>query len=435
MVKLLTLLAVLAATAQAASEYTFRLEFSKNDIYEGEQIAANFVLYAEEDALDVEVAKFPEFRGYWSENISLRQGPVPLLRDLPAGLFRKTVVGTYLITSMIGKRDIGIEPMKLVVKKLFGPGRAEPEKLLLSDIQPLNVKPLPPLPADLPKDLYRGAVGLFTFTVETPTVRFQKDEPVTLRFLVQGEGNFAELNELPLTLPQNVEVISRRAYGQGAGQYASKTFEVTAIPHADRDFEIGNVAFAFFNPMTGRYEVRTAAPVVFRFEAKAVTERETEKPLELGTPFASWSAARPLSRSPFFWLAHLFVAAAAGAVVAQESRRRSRARYLASPAYRRSLRFAEAKEEWRAGRLDGFLRIADDLAYDVLKEKAALRAGLTRSQAVREARERVPSDLVAHAEKIFTAHERYSYSGSASPEAAPEEWVASLESILDRGVA
>src|SRR5690606_27213740 len=93
-----------------------RMEFTKDEIYEGEHVLCNFILSAESSGVEVEVAKFPEFRGFWSENLALRQGPLPLSPDFERPGWNRTIIGSYLLTSMVGRENPEIVPMKLVLK-------------------------------------------------------------------------------------------------------------------------------------------------------------------------------------------------------------------------------------------------------------------------------------------------------------------------------
>ena len=88
-VLLLGVLACGVGRAEISLSQRFVTEFSKNPVYQGETVTAHFVLYAMEDRVEVEVAKFPEFRGFWSENTALRQGPMMLLPTPDAPRLRK----------------------------------------------------------------------------------------------------------------------------------------------------------------------------------------------------------------------------------------------------------------------------------------------------------------------------------------------------------
>ncbi len=147
--------------AESIQESThFNIEFSKPNFYEGEVVLCHFFLYSNESVLDVEVEKFPEFRGYWSENLALRQGPLGLLPDNFNSNLKRVLVGTYSIIPMVGKADLKIVPMRVVVKGLVGDAIGK-ELQFDSEPPPYTVKKLPrphrlsPVPSRVPLEILR----------------------------------------------------------------------------------------------------------------------------------------------------------------------------------------------------------------------------------------------------------------------------------------
>src|SRR5688572_23613940 len=102
----------LALSARAEEKFGFQTECLKPEIFVGESVTCSFVLISSDEVVDVEVAKFPEFRGFWSDNLALRQGPIPLMSGLWGDGIRKGVVGTYSLIPMLDK-EATIEPMKI----------------------------------------------------------------------------------------------------------------------------------------------------------------------------------------------------------------------------------------------------------------------------------------------------------------------------------
>lgn len=292
----------LAESPAPSADVVFRMEFSRTDIYEGEQVIANFMLYSKEEVLDVEVAKFPEFRGFWSENLSLRQGPIPLMGGSDLSGMKRALVGSYILTTMIGNDSPSIVPLKLVVRHPLPDHAAVfPERALLSEAMPLHILPLPPPPKSGSPGVFKGAVGHFTLAPESTVISFQKDEPVTVRYVLQGEGNFPEVNAIDLPFPPQVEILSRRAATQGAGQYASKTFEITLVVHSDQKFDLPSTPFLFFNPEHRSYEQIVLPSFQFLFQPPPPADLRAESPmLELPPPEAQWTAFRPLLKRPGF---------------------------------------------------------------------------------------------------------------------------------------
>lgn len=429
MVRALFLLSLFFSSASALADdvpFVFKAELSKTDLYEGEQTYCHFVLYGREDALEVEVAKFPEFRGYWSENLALRQGPLPMQSDLFPSQYKKTTIGTYVLTSMIKRPDAKILPMRVVVRSLLNLGGVRPEVYLLSEIPKITLKPLPPLPEGLPPESFSGAVGNFSINVETTAFRFEKNEPFSVRFLLQGEGNFQEVNQLPFKLPPNVELISRKASQQGSGQYGSKTFELVLVTREETNFDIPPLQFVFFNPGTGQYESRSTPMLRFTHEARGAAEvaAEAKAPHALDQPEPSYTAFRPLHESPWFWISQLLLAVVAAGITGRELSRRRREAYRRSHAYQSKLRWAETQRAYESGDWPRFLRLAEDLVVSELRARSGLdpKHLMTRSQLLHAVQGKLPEALLSHARHLFDVVDRSLYSGAASDAPSSDLW-------------
>lgn len=353
----LSALALIALPASASER--FALEFSKSVIYVGESVQANFVLYAREDALDVEVARFPQFRGYWSENLALRQGPMPLLRENFQSDLRRAVIGTYVITPMQGRDQHVIEPMKILVKPLFG-GAGENAIALPfeNEKSSLEIKPLPPLPVtwtETDRKNWKGLVGTVNLRADTLSARFYSGEPTTVRYSIQGEANFAELRELPIPVPPEVTVLDQRVSLFGGGSLATKIFEITLVPRTEKDVVIPPLQLPVFDPSKGSYEVLTTDPVQLVREPKPLFAQGVTP--TSGIPREeTWRVARRGWRSPLFLAVQAALAALLFVLGWFEVRRRREVRLAADPVHQRKLAVGRALRCLDGGDRDGFFR-------------------------------------------------------------------------------
>ena len=402
-------LAALLAISSPADDFGFRTECTKTEIFQGESLACSFVLASSDEMVEVEVAKFPEFRGYWSENIALRQGPIPLL-SVPFGdNIRKGIVGTYSLIPMIGKADPLILPMKIVVRHPLSAIHAD----LTVDSEPatIKIKPLPPLPSELSKEKFSGAVGSFSLELETREVLFQKDEPTQLRISLQGEGNFPEINTIDLPLPNQAEVLSRRVYSQGSGQFSSVTFEITLAPHTDQDFIVPSASFVFFDPAKQKYENLTLPEIPFRFRATlpklANDERE---PIAWRGPEESLTLHVPVYQRPTFWIFHALAFLIALVVITLKLVREWGERRRQNPKFQRALRTEIALQAAQMGNIEMFLRLSDQIAFDVICEISKHSLPCTRHEVLNSCRGRLEPHLLDSAHLLFQAHDDFLYS-------------------------
>lgn len=303
------LLMVLVTSKAAWGELTtlppdvsFKMEFSKPEIFVGEQVLCSFNVYTPNELIEVEVAKFPEFRGFWNENLMLRQGPISTMFGMSSQPNTGTV-GTYVLIPMLGQEHPTIEPMKIVLRTPSS-RRVEgstPPDFILSQSMPLKIKPLPPLPATMNAKKFFGGVGRFNLSTAPGGVSFQAGEPTTVSFQLNGQGNFQDLNELPIEWPEQISVVNSRTYIQGGAQVASKTFEYSVVTKETKDFVLPSAEFVFFDPETATYE-KLFAPEV-RFVASqlkgSVSNLETE-PLPNLKLRETWRASTP--PEGFGWL-------------------------------------------------------------------------------------------------------------------------------------
>lgn len=427
----LIFLAALVSQSAWAGRFQFKLEFSKPEIFQGESVNANFILVGDDDAVEVEVARFPEFRGYWSENIALRQGPIPLIPDFPARLFKSALVGAYRITPMALRSQTFINPMKIVVKSFMDPVENREPEYVECSIAPLKIVPLPPIPAEIPKDKFRGAVGHLSFRAESPQVFFQRDEPTQLRLVVQGDGNFQEMNEIPVTFPPEVEVLAKRSSQSGSAQMTTKTFDITIVPHTGKDFTLNDVGLVWFDPVLRGYQYRTLDPIRFAFEPKPPAEtffdHETIQWEAPSTQYAPYVA--PLKRSWLWALQGLF-AAVLVAIAGKEIRRRRWIIESQKPRVRWRKRLEEVRGLYSSQSFDAMLGSADELAFTWLKETAKLPPTVSRrAEALTLAQGKVPPAMTNACEKIFEAREKFAYRGIKPPPAPTQEVMACLDTL------
>jgi len=384
------------------------MECAKPRIFSGESVICNYVLLAAEELLDVEVAKFPEFRGFWSENISLRQGPMPLNQGLSSDGLHRGHIGAYLITSIVGRTDSSIEPMKLFVRSAGGHEKSG--MTLFSKSPELEIRPLPPLPKRFDPQYFRGAIGRFTAFTDIHQVSFQRNEPITIRISLSGEGNFNELNELYMPLPESVERISHRTITQGNSQYLNKTYEISLTLHTEENISVGPTPFIYFDPVSQKYEEIQLPQIAFRFTPSPISAaRWPLSEIELPSLAENWSYHRPLYRSVDLWLSEFFLLGVILVILCFISWEERKKQEEATPAFRRKIKSEIAFHALEIGNVECFLRLADEIAYEVLLRSLKLPPHTPRDWVLRSARNRLDPRFVSHAENLFVSYHRLAY--------------------------
>jgi len=405
----------LPAIAWAESSVpVFKMEFSKPEVYVGQQVVCNFIVYTPEELIEVEVAKFPEFRGFWKENLVLRQGPISTTYGVRLQQPNSAVVGSYVLTPMLDHNNPVIEPMKIVVRnpstrRIEG---SSPPEFVLSQGDALKILPLPPVPKDIEKD-FRGAVGKFVFFALEPVVNFQKDEPTLIRYTLQGQGNFQEINDLALNFPASVEVISRHAYAQGNGQFASKVFEITVAVHGSEDVILDPAQFYYFDPEIKHYQKITSPPIQLRHTAS--TDPAPQVVTVQFEPLRTrWSAKKDPPFTLVFLLAQLIALGALGAYAFRPIQRRLRRRAVKKLDPKiRTRKLAEVSNALAANDIPRFLRLADALAYELLLNRLNYdEKEISRAQLQDAVEKKLGKEIWQSAATIFSTYEQFAYTPS-----------------------
>lgn len=291
---------VIATATLGHAETPARLvtECSKQEIFFGQTVSCNFVIVAEDDALEIEVVKFPEFRGFWSENTALKQGPINLFTDPRSPTTKRSMIGSYIIAPMLSDTQPAIEPMNIVVRRPLS-FNAEAEQTLLSEPPPLAIHRLPPTPPEMQAS-FGGAVGQFQFASEFTETVFSQEVPITLRFFLRGEGNFHEIPEPPLELPPEVEKLDARSWLQGTPQFPSKIFEYSLQVRGTQNITLPPVEFSYFDPTTRKFEKIRTSPIQLRYVASQLPNAPSE--MNLPAVIADPQIVLPIEKRPIFWV-------------------------------------------------------------------------------------------------------------------------------------
>lgn len=134
----------------------------------------------------------------------------------------------------------------------FGGYESVPIVLRSTEI-PVSVLPVPEegKPAD-----FSGAMGEFRFEAVAGPEQVAVGDPVTVKAVVSGTGNFSSV-----VLPKFENRKDLKVYEPKITQEAgSKTFEQIVMPLNDSVKEIPEISFSFFNTVTGQYETLRQGP-------------------------------------------------------------------------------------------------------------------------------------------------------------------------------
>ncbi|MDP2768040.1 MAG: BatD family protein, partial [Candidatus Methanoperedens sp.] len=139
-----------------------------------------------------------------------------------------------------------------VFDNFFGGYQAYPLSLKSADI-PVMVLPLP---LENKPEGFLGALGVFDFQASVSPAEVKVGDPLTLKAVVTGQGNFNTVNLPGSSLGDDFKVYEP----QVKQDKDAKTFDQVLIPLNTSVKEIPAMSFNFFNPQTGVYTTITRGP-------------------------------------------------------------------------------------------------------------------------------------------------------------------------------
>lgn len=246
----------------------------RKTLYQNEQMLLTYSLYTRYDTRYEGFEKEPETSGFWIEEF-------PMDRDVP----RETV-------KVNGKRYVKADVKKLALfptspgNYTIQPGslkvsvREEPQGSSAFDeffsdsfftggsffarrqnrlLQPPPIQlVVKPLPEEGKPASFQGAVGSFRLSATIDKDKVKQNEPVTLKMVVEGEGNIETL-----TRPKAPALTGFKTYDADTNSKlfqsgnvigGTKSFEVVFIPKEAGKVFIPPLEFSYFDPRQGKYQ-------------------------------------------------------------------------------------------------------------------------------------------------------------------------------------
>ncbi|MBX3017944.1 MAG: protein BatD [Bdellovibrionaceae bacterium] len=270
-------------------------EVDKKEVYEGEQVTANWYILVRGNLLSLDRTKFPDLKGFWKEIIE----EVPALQFsqevINGQVYRRALLASHALfpikagTSIID--EYRIKGRVQVPTSAFGFGK-DYAFTKASDRVPITVKPLPT--EGRPPD-FTGAVGLFNVNAQFDNNIVTLNQPMTLKIRFEGTGN-AKLIEMPqVDWPASLEMVEVKSESRFFKNGQSfKEFEFILIPRQAGDLAVPPISVSLFNPETHQYYTRTLENVVLKvidngsgknaLPSARISDKKPEAPKELTLP-------------------------------------------------------------------------------------------------------------------------------------------------------
>jgi len=140
-----------------------------------------------------------------------------------------------------------------IFNDFFGRYEAHPLNLKSIDI-PIQILALP---QENKPDDFTGALGNYTFSLEADPREVKVGDPITLKMIISGNGNFKTVTSPSLDFKDDFKIYEPEV-NQEPGR---KTFEQVIIPKDHNITEIPEISFSFFDTASGEYK-EIIAPVI-----------------------------------------------------------------------------------------------------------------------------------------------------------------------------
>lgn len=258
--------------------FFIQLEADKTSVYEGEQITATWYLVTRGQMESLDRAKFPSLKGFWKEIIE--ENPQIQFYDevINGVVYRKALMATHaLFPIKSGKAIIDEFTVKSRIRMPtsgFGLGFGRAYEFTKSSKRlEIQVKALPT--ENRPKE-FTGAVGQFDVNSRVDgSQNFYVNQPISVKVRFEGSGN-AKIIELPvIAWSEALELYDTKSESRFFKDGKSyKEFEILVIPRKEGVLEVPEIQFAFFNPETEKYELKTTPAIALNVQPALQNQSE-----------------------------------------------------------------------------------------------------------------------------------------------------------------
>lgn len=251
----------------SGDEVFIRTFVSKTKCYQGEQLVVTQKVYSRYDVVGIRDAKMPSYSGFWTQQQEKNAQVQPQQENVD-GVQYVTFEYSKTFAFPTKSGELSIEPMELelVIRKasnrkprnffeqIFGNGGYEDMiAKLKSKAVKINVMELPEAGKPIQ---FNGAVGNFTYKVETNKQTLKANEALNLKISLSGKGNLKLIDANKLNLPESFESYDPKVnenISTAGGINGSKSFDYLIIPRQEGTYQLDDLNFSYFNPETGQY--------------------------------------------------------------------------------------------------------------------------------------------------------------------------------------
>ncbi len=250
----------------SAENLFIRVIPSKTHVMEQEGFVLTYKLYSRVDIAGMENARFPELKGFLAQEIELPENREWDMENYNGSNYRTVVLKqTVLYPQQSG--ELTIEPAEIeMVARIRSERRS---RSLFDDFfdsyqdvrKTLTTRPVKitvdPFPFGKPAN-FNSFTGTLSASSSISTTDLKADEGVTLKIVLEGNGNMKMLKTPELSFPADFDVYDPKVSNDfntgGKGQYGTKTIEYLVIPRYAGNFEIPSVELSYYDLPSHSYK-------------------------------------------------------------------------------------------------------------------------------------------------------------------------------------
>nr|WP_226905072.1 BatD family protein [Pedobacter schmidteae] len=261
-------------SADISKQLFMRAIANKTNVYQGEQIAVTYKLYANIGIVGNAPDKLPDFNGFWSQEIKSNNANVDWKEEVYNGQryhvavlkeiilfperFGKLTLDPLIMTFVVRKNVPSNDP----IEQFFGGGSYEDVKYKVKTAPvTINVKQLPD--AGKPEG-FEGAVGQFSINASVDKSALKANEALNYTLKISGSGNLKLLKAPTVNFPADLEKydpkINDHITESLSGVTGSREYTYLLIPRHEGEYHIEPLKFSYFNPVTEKYVSLSTAP-------------------------------------------------------------------------------------------------------------------------------------------------------------------------------
>ncbi len=259
---------------------------SKTKVLEQEGLLLTYKLYTRIDISGVNNIKFPEFKGFLAQEIEIDPNAQWDMENYDGLNYRTAVLKqTILYPQQSGEIEIESGSFDLIfrirntnqgMRSLFDDffdSYQEVRKTIVSPKLKIQVEPFPfGKPAD-----FNPFSGSLKLSSSISSNQLKADEAVTVKLVLNGEGNMKMLRTPELQFPADFDVydpkVSNNFKTTTRGVSGTKTIEYLVIPRYSGSFTIPSVSISYFDLASKTY--KTLSTDEFQLEVSR-SEQSTE---------------------------------------------------------------------------------------------------------------------------------------------------------------